>query len=267
MTRICLAVTLAILSLAQATAQPASGFGAPVLPTQPSPTQAPAAADLRPGEIWVHIVNNYGTPRDSAGAAGGISLALLGLPSVTRRGYDEAVGTLTRRAPIVDARGIRTVVYQGEMDATAVGMFDAPGCSDGSQGTQKLWAIAEVREPARALSASDTLLTGTAGEFELVFYFLPNEAPEFTVGPGACQGMLRFEGYGGRGGNSAPYAWLPQQRDPGDFLPFNDTRWTTQNGLDVVAPPAGGHLSYWTVRHDQLDGATTLWRYDLVRAR
>jgi hypothetical protein len=166
----------------------------------------------------------------------------MGIAGVRRHGEDVARGTLRR--------GANGVTYEGVLEARATGKYDAHtllgNCADTSAGTQQIWAVALIEAPSQGMIlppvGRQLLVAGSVGDFDLNFFFFPETAPSFTVA-GHCQEPIRFEGYGGMF-NEAPYLFLPQSRAPGDFLPFNDTRWTTQNGLRLVAPPAGGYLEY-----------------------
>jgi hypothetical protein len=197
---------------------------------------APAAAQdpntLAADQIYVRIRNAYD-----------VTLAAMGLAGVTRAGRDSAVGILT-----LDATGY---TYHGTLAARASGTMEARSllgnCSDSSNATQEIYAVAHIERPSPGFLATDSVAFGTV-DFDLNFFFFPNTAPEVNF-PGDCQGTVGFDGYGplfGSGGeyNEAPYDWLPQTRAPGEFIPFNDSRWTSQNGLLIHAPAAGGSLVY-----------------------
>jgi hypothetical protein len=236
-----LAALLGALTLSPASAQ------APEIqiPLAPPADPIPTPADLSAGELYVQIANAYD-----------VTLSILGIPGATKRGFDFASGILRWNG----------TTYQGTLNSFAMGRssFNTAigGCSDFSHGTQTIFAVAHP-EPISGLLPVDTILVGQRGLEDLVFHFFPENPPQFEDGPGDCQGMLRFEGYGPTD-NQAPYSWLPQVRPPGDFLPFNDTRWTTQNGLLSYAPYAGEWLAYTTGQRE--NRVWSQWWFSIVRA-
>jgi hypothetical protein len=182
---------------------------------------------LAADEIYVDIWNSYNT-----------TLAAMGMAGVQREGVDIAQGTLTRDGDVY--RGVLTARAYGSMNMRSV----LGNCSDNSRATQEILAVAHIEEPSRGFTTGQTALGGTAPAFDLTFYFFPVSAPMFILMP-TCQTVIGFEGYGtGPYDNQAPYPWLPQVQPRGEFIPLNDTRWTTQNGLLLHAPMAGGEIGY-----------------------
>jgi len=196
--------------------------------------RASPTPELAFDEIFVRINNNYD-----------VTLSTMGLAGVHRIGRDSASGILS-----LDEYGN---TYRGTLTARAKGTMDARSllgnCSDASNATQQIYAVAYIERPGTAFLPTDSLGSGSDGDFDLNFFFFPETAPIFEGGTPRCQGVVGFDGYGplfGSGGeyNEAPYPWLPQTRPPGEFIPFNDSRWSSQNGLLLHAPPAGETIIY-----------------------
>lgn len=236
--RYSLAACVAVLLLTQAAPQPTARLGdGPTVFTGAGTAHAAGWIGYEPADryadlglldtIRVGIVNTYD-----------VTLATMGIAGVHRSGRDVANGTLTRDGSTY--HGTMRAHTWGDMDAhTLVG-----DCVDHQEGTQEIYAVAII-EPARALLPTDSVRLGsTPGDIDLIFYFFPETAPVFSA-RGRCQEPVVFEGYGnGPDANEAPDPLLPQYRPRGEFLPFNDSRWTTQNGLRLHAPPAGANLLY-----------------------
>ncbi|MDX1439119.1 MAG: hypothetical protein R3284_04375 [Rubricoccaceae bacterium] len=220
-----------------------------------------------PDTIYVSIVNAYDVSLallDSLAEQEMPTLTLLGLSNVVRTGDDRASGRITRDGD----------TYRGRLAARATGSMDTGSglfkCADYSDGSQEIYAVAHI-EPATGLALSprgEVLHRGSLGEFDLTFYFFPETAPVFAVRP-TCQSTIGFEGYTRNPyGNAAPYPWLPQERSSGEFVPFNDTKWTTQIGLRLHVPPAGGELEYEDERdHNPELGSVSTWSIYMSRGR
>ena len=107
--------------------------------------------------------------------------------------------------------------YRGLLDASVNGSFSGAtigaDCSDTFSGTQQLLAIGQPDVLGQTVS--------------LRFY--PASPPSLSTG--SCTAAIPFPGGG------------PDLQAAGTFLPFNDTRWTTQNGF-VIDVPATGLLEY-----------------------
>ncbi len=178
-------------------------------------------------EIYVSIWNQYNT-----------TLSAMGMAGVQRQGADVAEGTLARDGDVYS--GVLTVRAYGSMNMRSV----LGNCSDNSRAMQEILAVAHIEEPSTGYTAGQTAIGGDPAAFDLTFYFFPVTAPMFLVMP-TCQTVIGFEGYGtGAYDNEAPYPWLPQVQPRGEFIPLNDTRWSTQNGLRLHAPVAGGEVGY-----------------------
>jgi hypothetical protein len=194
----------------------------------PVPPMPPVPPQVAMGTVWIHITNVY----DS-------TLGALGIAGVRRRGTDRARNELTWDG----------TTYTGVLRADTNGRFHARtllgGCSDYVTGEQEIYAVGHPEFATTTFLPTDSLISGVYGTEDLILYFFPETPPVMTPVP-RCQEAIRFEGYGlGPNDNQAPYPWLPQTRAPAYFLPFNDTRWTTQNGLRVHLPPAGEEVTYW----------------------
>jgi hypothetical protein len=190
----------------------------------------------------------------------------MGIMGVSRRGTDQAHGMLTWN----EANG----TYEGVLSADANGSFRGnlgigPPCVDRSAGEQQIYAVGRVEpwqgQPAYLAPWRDSVVVGQFGPEAIVFYFFPDTPPVFTVNP-SCQEPIRFEGYGtGANDNQAPYSWLPQHRSAALFLPFNDTRWTTQNGLVVRMPPENQWINYWDLTQVlPAEGVVSRWDITVV---
>jgi hypothetical protein len=221
-------------TLAGGGAPPGTPAGTPLPPPPPPPQMPPPPTTTGTGTLYISLTNPYDA-----------SLRAMGIAGVLRAGVDQASGMLTWNEASGTFEGVLSAFAGGSYQATTF----AGNCGDQSAGEQRIYAVGHVEawqgQPAYLAPRRDSLVTGRFGPEAIVFYFFPESAPQFTaITTGRCQGPIRFEGYGG-GANPAPHPWLPQRRAAGWFLPFNDTRWTTQNGLIVRMPPENEWVRYW----------------------
>lgn len=221
-------------TLASGNAPPGDPPEDPLPPPPPPPETPRPPTTTGTGTLYISLTDTYRANLRSMGIAG-----------VRRRGVDQAFGTLTWNEV--------TGTFEGVLRAGASGSFQATtaigNCGDRSAGEQQIYAVGHVELRGQTqpsyLPRRDSLVMGRFGPEDIVFYFFPETRPVFSVTP-RCQEPIRFEGYGpGANANQAPYEWLPQRRAIGHFLPFNDTRWTTQNGLRVRMPPEHDWVNYW----------------------
>lgn len=143
-------------------------------------------------------------------------------------GTDEAHGFLAR---------LDDGTYRGTIDGEVGGSFEGAAlgaeCADSFSGTQQLLAIG----------------TPDALDQTVSLRFYPASAPSLSTG--SCTIAIPFPG----GGQDAQPA--------GSFLPFNDTRWTTQNGLRIDVPSTGT-LQYGIPSPPGLKGSST-WDIEVER--
>jgi hypothetical protein len=153
---------------------------------------------------------------------------LLGTGFALGNGTDEVHGFLAR---------LDDGTYQGTIDAEVGGSFEGAAlgadCRDSFSGTQQLLAIG----------------TPDALDQTVSLRFYPASAPSLSTG--SCTVAIPFPGGG------------PDHQPAGSFLPFNDTRWTTQNGLQIDVPSTGT-LAYSIPSPAGLRGSST-WDIDVER--
>jgi hypothetical protein len=146
---------------------------------------------------------------------------LLGSGFALGSGKDTAKGFLAR---------LDDGTYRGTLDATVSGSFEGAAigeaCSDTFSGTQKLLAIGTPDAVGRTVS--------------LRFY--PASPPSLSTG--SCTVPIPFPGGG------------PDLQPAGSFLPFNDTRWTTQIGFQLDVPQTGSR-QYTIPSPSGLQGSST----------
>jgi hypothetical protein len=237
-------------------APPGAPPGNPLPPPPPPPERPPPPTTSGTGTLYISLTDHYRA-----------NLSTLGIAGVRRRGVDEAYGMLTWN----EATG----TYEGVLNAVATGSYQAQtalgNCGDVSAGHQSIYAVGHVEpwqgQPSYLAPWRDSVVVGRFGPEAIVFYFFPASQPQF--GPttsGRCQQPIRFEGYGpGANANQAPYPWLPQTRRAGWFLPLNDTRWTTQNGLIVRMPPPHEWVNYWDLTQVlPQQGVVSRWNVTVV---
>jgi hypothetical protein len=127
--------------------------------------------------------------------------------------------------------------YRGLLDASVSGSFTGAAvgtdCSDTFSGTQQLLAI-----------GTPDILGQTVS---LRFY--PASPPALSTG--SCTTAIPFPGGG------------PDFQPAGRFLPFNDTRWTTQIGFQIDVP-ATGTQRYTIPSLSGLQGTST-WTIEVER--
>lgn len=152
------------------------------------------------------------------------------LMKLARTGTDEATGTLARQPD-----GTYAGAMFGETEGTYDGTSFIGECHDHSSGTQLLYVVARPEPRPGAVDPSIyRLVSGTFGNRGLRLSFYPAAAPTSKSGPfPLCQPTIPFAGGG------------PDGRPPGDYLPFNDTRWSQPNmGYGIFLPQGPDPLSY-----------------------
>lgn len=153
---------------------------------------------------------------------------ILGSGFAEGTGKDEAHGFLAR---------LDDGTYRGTLDAKVSGSFEGAAvgadCSDTFSGTQQVLAIGTPDALGQTLSVR----------------FYPASGPSLSTG--SCTTAIPFPGGG------------PDLQPAGSFLPFNDTRWTTQNGFEIDVPPSGT-LQYGIPSPAGLRGSST---WDVVVER
>ena len=241
-------------TLAGGNAPPGAPPEDPLPPPPPPPETPQPPTTTGTGTLYISLTDNYRA-----------NLSVMGIAGVRRRGVDQAHGMLTWN----ETNG----TFEGVLSADANGSFSGNAgigrpCVDRSAGEQQIYAVGHVQawqgQPSYLAPWRDSVVVGRFGPEAIVFYFFPESPPVFTV-TGRCQEAIRFEGYGLVADQPAPYPWLPQVRQVGYFLPFNDTRWTTQNGLIVRMPPENSWVNYWDLTQVlPQEGVNSRWDITVV---
>ena len=143
--------------------------------------------------------------------------------TLARIGTDSVEGTLTHHDD-----GTYRGTVSGETEGTADGTFQTPlagsECHDHQSGTQMLYVVGtfELGMPAPDPSLY-SLVGGSYAEEKLNLAFYPASEPfgNSTL----CQPFIPFPGGG------------PHGQQAGNYLPFNDTRWSTPDvGYSIFLP-------------------------------
>jgi len=151
------------------------------------------------------------------------------LMDLARIGTDGASGTLARQPD---------GTYAGALHASSEGTYDGTSfvgeCHDHSSGTQILWVVGRLGRRNGAIDpAINQLVSGQFGTRTLHMSFYPASIPTSSSGGfPLCQPVIPFAGGG------------PDGRPPGNYLPFNDTRWSQPDKGYVVDLPQDDALSY-----------------------
>lgn len=133
--------------------------------------------------------------------------------------------------------------YEGEMLVTSYGYFSGvflgERCTGRWSGRQSLLVVGRPRPGSGIDPSTEVNVEGVPGGDDLLLAFYPASVPSgtgfesFTVSdPSTCVQTIGFDGGG------------PDNQPPGEYLPFNDSRWTTPDLGYLVHLPLSGTLLY-----------------------